>query len=78
MGDTEGKRPLRMICSVAFSIESIRRPLLSDVGEVAEERGEATLWAGLVSPARGGRERSSEGERCPSTSSAVYALKSPA
>jgi len=76
--DTEGKRPLRMICSVASNIESIRRPLSSDVGEVAEELGEATLWAGLVSPEREGRERSSEGERCPSTSSAVYALKSPA
>ena len=77
MGDTEGKRPLRMICSVASNIESIRRPL-SDVGEVAEELGEATLWAGLVSPEREGRECISEGERCPSTSSAVYALKSPA
>ena len=78
MGDTAGKRPLRIICSVAFSMESMRRPLMSDVGAVAEERGEATLWAGLVSPEREGRERSSEGERCPSTSSAVYALKSPA
>jgi len=44
-------------------MESMRRPLMSDVGEVAEERGEATLWAGLVSPAREGRERNSEGER---------------
>ena len=66
-----------MICSVAFSIESIRRPLSSDDGEVEEELGEATLWAGLVSPEREGRERSSEGERCPSTSSGVYATGSP-
>ena len=51
---------------------------MSAVGTVVEERGEATLWAGLVSPAREGRERNSEGERCPSISSAVYALKSPA
>ena len=78
MGRATGKRPLRIICSVAFSMESRRRPLMSDVGEVAEELGDATLWAGLVSPEREGRERSSEGERCPSTSSAVYALKSPA
>ena len=78
MGRATGKRPLRIICSVAFSMENRRRPLMSAVGTVVEERGEATLWAGLVSPAREGRERNSEGERCPSISSAVYALKSPA